>query len=256
MKRTISLFTALLVAGCGEKGESSDSADSGTDLSRVETVMAGICPAEKRRKGAKEPQRIPPEKEGKSAEGEEHRRARENVGFAPELAQLTEAAGKGDAKAQNDLGDLYLHGRGVEKNPAEAVKWFQKAARARNAKALTTLGDCYLAGDGVGKDHEEAVRSYHIAAEQGHGDAQYALGSLHARGHGKEVPINYTKAFKWLEICRINLQKTGPSALTSPVSLLEISREVFKKAPRSEVDEGTKLAKEWYADWEKRNPGK
>ena len=42
----------------------------------------------------------------------------------------------------------------------------------------------YVNGRGVLKDEAEAVRWYRLAAEQGHAGAQYNLGLMHAKGEG------------------------------------------------------------------------
>ena len=39
------------------------------------------------------------------------------------------AAEKGLARAQANLGNMYLRGQGVARDPAEAVIWFERAAR-------------------------------------------------------------------------------------------------------------------------------
>ena len=42
--------------------------------------------------------------------------------------QLRQDAEQGDADAQNKLGNCYENGEGVEKDQAQAVYWFRKAA--------------------------------------------------------------------------------------------------------------------------------
>ena len=50
-------------------------------------------------------------------------------------------AEKGGPKAQNELGEaLYLGKLGVTRNPAEAVKWFRKAAEQNHPAAQSNLG--------------------------------------------------------------------------------------------------------------------
>ena len=48
-------------------------------------------------------------------------------------------AEKGNAKAQFYLGMCYSNGEGVEKDGAEAVKWYRKAAKKGYACAKTAL---------------------------------------------------------------------------------------------------------------------
>ena len=100
------------------------------------------------------------------------------------------AAEEGNVHAQNSLGFSYLKGNGVEKNAAEAVKWFRKAADQGHAKSQYQLGLCYARGDGVAKDMDEALKWYCKAAEQGHGEACYEVGEVYRRGLGRKKDAN------------------------------------------------------------------
>jgi TPR repeat protein len=70
------------------------------------------------------------------------------------------AAEQGYAIAQHGLGFMYLEGECVEKDSAEAAKWFRKAGDQGLAGSLTTLAMMYEEGNGVEKDPEEARRLY------------------------------------------------------------------------------------------------
>jgi TPR repeat protein len=48
---------------------------------------------------------------------------------------LSIAADKEDAGAMYDLGFMYENGNGVSKDPAEALRWYQKAADLGNEDA-------------------------------------------------------------------------------------------------------------------------
>ena len=92
-----------------------------------------------------------------------------------DFKSLKALAEKGDAKAQYNLGEMYLRGEGVEKDEKEAVKWYRKAAEQNSALAQYDLGQMYEIGLGVEKDEKEAVKWYRKAAEQGDEDAKAAL---------------------------------------------------------------------------------
>jgi TPR repeat protein len=96
------------------------------------------------------------------------------------------AAEQGDAAAQCNLGVKYAHGRGVEKDEAEAVVWYRKAAEQGDAAAQCNLGVMYGNGRGVEKDEVEAVEWYRKAAEQGYASAQNNLGVMYEYGQGVE----------------------------------------------------------------------
>ena len=63
---------------------------------------------------------------------------------------LRPEADKGNAEAANALGELSVVGRGTKAAPAEAVKWFQKAADAGNTAAQFNLARLlFLGADGT-----------------------------------------------------------------------------------------------------------
>lgn len=70
---------------------------------------------------------------------------------------------------------MYEHGKGVEKDYAEAVKWYWKSAEQGAAWAQNNLGVMYENGRGVKKDKNEAENWLHKAARQGHSGAQDEL---------------------------------------------------------------------------------
>ena len=54
--------------------------------------------------------------------------------------------------AEFNLGFLYQHGEGVDKDPKKAAEWYQQAAERGHPSAQYNLGGMYLRGDGVEKD--------------------------------------------------------------------------------------------------------
>ena len=66
---------------------------------------------------------------------------------------------------------MYDHGYGVPENDAEAVKWFRKAAVQGNAKAQTNLGIMYVVGIGVPEDYVKAHMWFSLTKAQGNKDA-------------------------------------------------------------------------------------
>ena len=118
--------------------------------------------------------------------------------------RLRQAAEKGDAEAQFNLGNMYADGRGVLKDEAEAVRWYHQAAEQGHAWAQYSLGASYTNGEGVPKDEAEAVRWLRLAAEQGHASAQYNFGAMYDIGRG--VLKDEAEAVRWLRPCR----RAGP----------------------------------------------
>ena len=107
-----------------------------------------------------------------------------------------QAAEKGNAEAQNQLGYCYFQGEGIQQNFEEALKWFKKAAENGSAKGQTNLAACYHKGETVEQSYEEAFKWYTAAAKQGYASAQFNLGLCYENGEGTDT--SFTDAVKSL----------------------------------------------------------
>jgi hypothetical protein len=87
------------------------------------------------------------------------------------------AAEQGDATSQNQLGELYLYGRGVQKDYVEAMKWFLKASRS-SERANYNLGSIYEKGLGVPQDLGKARSYYQVAQSKGSLSAKNKLAEM------------------------------------------------------------------------------
>jgi hypothetical protein len=114
-----------------------------------------------------------------------------------EIALAAEAEG-GDPQAQFRLGMAYYKGAGVERDPALALKWIQKAADQSYAQAQYTLGAMHHAGRGALQSFPLALKWFEQAAQQNHAEAQYSLGSMYRNGQG--VPVDKSKAYIWFNL--------------------------------------------------------
>jgi len=168
------------------------------------------------------------------ADFESAHRAFKSGDYARAKEQLQILADAGDAKAQNNLGYMYLNGIGVEKDYEMAMKWYRMAARQGVAEAQHSLGFMYAEGlgtatvaeialkwyreaagqglpeaqfnlaymyensIGIRRDDAEMFRWYRAAAEQGNLRAQYKLGSMYLDGDG--VERDRLKAYAWFGV--------------------------------------------------------
>ncbi len=106
------------------------------------------------------------------------------------------AAERGYGPAQTRLGDLYAQGQdGLAQSDAEARGWYEKAARQDEAAAQLALARLYEQGRGVAKDPVAAVRWYRAAAQHGLAEAENAVGYAYASGFGS--PVSPSQAAQW-----------------------------------------------------------
>ena len=75
-----------------------------------------------------------------------------------------------------DLGTLYDNGWGVERDIAEAAKWYLAAAQQGMVEAQYNVATLYEKGDGLELDLERAYMYYLLAVEGGF--AQFATTAL------------------------------------------------------------------------------
>jgi TPR repeat protein len=113
-----------------------------------------------------------------------------------EAVQLyTEAAQRGDAESQYQLGVLYDRGMGVRPDLAQRQAWWSKAAAQGHAPALVALAELARSGDGVPKNDGEAARLYREAANRGSSEAAIELARALAAGRG--VSRDPVEAWQW-----------------------------------------------------------
>jgi TPR repeat protein len=90
---------------------------------------------------------------------------------------------------------MYAYGRGVSKDPVEAMRWYRKAADQGNASAELHIGAMYGAGDGVNKDYAEAMKWFRKSADQGNQYAQLNVSKMYEKGRG--VKQDHEEAYFW-----------------------------------------------------------
>ncbi len=129
----------------------------------------------------------------------------ETLGLGPPDLAFQEAlkgAQEGEVHAQSNVALFYATGEGVEKDFAEAMKWWRRAAEQGDEEADYQIGNLYAHGWCVPQDHYEAAKYFHKAAVQGHPSAQYNLGIRFIRGEG--VPLDLDQAYIWLDCHRLS----------------------------------------------------
>jgi TPR repeat protein len=99
--------------------------------------------------------------------------ATKNDGEALRLRTLS--ANQGNGEGMNALGYKYAFGSGVPADPKKAVYWFCRAISVGDVRAMNNLADLYEQANGVPHDHGEAVRLWQQASERGDPNAMVNL---------------------------------------------------------------------------------
>lgn len=90
----------------------------------------------------------------------------------------------------------YVEGRGVDRDPSEAMKWCHKSLEMkRSYLPLQILGEIYAAGNGVPQDDGAAARYYKEAAAFDYWESDIAWAKCLAEGRG--VAQNLAEAAEW-----------------------------------------------------------
>lgn len=108
------------------------------------------------------------------------------------------AAKNGHAGAMYDIGNVFLKpskGCPIKQDYAKALNWYRRAANRGDARAMTSIGVMHEGGMGVKRDGREAVKWYFMAANRGDDQAKINLGSSYSSG--RFVERDYAKAMEW-----------------------------------------------------------
>ncbi|PAA67981.1 hypothetical protein BOX15_Mlig026715g2 [Macrostomum lignano] len=88
----------------------------------------------------------------------------------------------GFKEAQHQIGQRYLHGKGVEQHHPEAMRWFHKAAEQGHPHASYNLAVGHLKGIQTELKRGDVRRFLHSAANQGIAQAHDIINEACARG--------------------------------------------------------------------------
>ncbi|MEN6445911.1 MAG: tetratricopeptide repeat protein [Candidatus Cloacimonas sp.] len=110
---------------------------------------------------------------------------------------LIAAAEEGNADAQNQLGDAYYNGDGLEQDYTKAFEWYFRAAKQGHALAQYNVAFAYANGLGTQKNMEKAIEWYGKSADQGVALAQYVLGEIMI--DGQHIAQDFSKGLELLQ---------------------------------------------------------
>jgi TPR repeat protein len=118
-----------------------------------------------------------------------------------DLAELQDAAKKGNHKAEAQLGEMLLRGDGIAKDEKRGVVLLEKAARAGHSGAAFRMGMLHANGEGgIPKDPARALAYFRAGAAGGEAEAFFNIGAAYASARG--VKRDYAEALGWLIVAR------------------------------------------------------
>jgi TPR repeat protein len=129
-----------------------------------------------------------------------------------------------------------VEGYGVPRNPEQAAYWYRQAADRGHAEAQFNLGGLYAGGMGVKRDEEQAARWVSASAIQGYAPALENFGERYAAGTG--VDKDDKRAYFWLTLAFLHGDKTGEklrgaeAAKLSPADVVDRERAAQNWKPR------------------------
>lgn len=92
----------------------------------------------------------------------------------------------GHAGALNNLGLMYKHGLGCDKDAFEALRLFKKSGLPISQ---FNMGVLYYKGDFAKKDYIMALKCFHDAARRGFGEAEMMISEMYRKGRGVKVDL-------------------------------------------------------------------
>ncbi|TDQ08402.1 tetratricopeptide repeat protein [Pedobacter metabolipauper] len=113
---------------------------------------------------------------------------------AEALKWFKKAADDGDILGNQYMGEFNYFGIGKKKDLPEAAQWFKRIT-FESADAMYYLGLINLEGETGTPDNKEAMNWFLKAAEKGHASATFYIGSMYHEGLAG--PKSVTKALNW-----------------------------------------------------------
>ena len=105
-------------------------------------------------------------------------RQKAKAGDAGAILEVARRYAKGMGVKRNDVEAMLWYCKVAKQGNPEAAKWFRDLAERGSAQAQYNLGVCYENGEGVEKDAAEAIKWYRIASRQGHAAAKVKIEEL------------------------------------------------------------------------------
>ncbi|MCB1379681.1 MAG: SEL1-like repeat protein [Alphaproteobacteria bacterium] len=156
---------------------------------------------------------------------------------------LEPASRRRDAEAQYYLGRMLVEGLGMEREPAEGIRYWRQSAQAGFALSQVALGDVFSDGKFANQNYGEALKWRQQAADQGQPAAQYALAGMYFGGQG--VPQDYVKAHAWANVSAARANQDNETELAG--NAMALRDKVAELMSPAQVADAQGLARNWMA---------
>lgn len=134
------------------------------------------------------------------------------------------------ARVEIYVGGLYAEGKYVKKDPAEAAKWYQRAADLGSADAKYKLGVLFFKGEGVKKDYTKAILFFVSAAAMDDAASETFLGFIYRNGYG--VKQDYAEALRWYRKAAIKGDKDALAEINRYREAKKVAKALQQKYHR------------------------
>lgn len=154
---------------------------------------------------------------------------------ADALSLYLAAAKQGAPEAHFRAAQILASDRATAGSLAQAVQHFRVAAETANhSGAQYQLGKMYFEGHGVGQNYAEALKWYERAARNNAPEAQYLMGTMAEDGWGR--PKNLVEAYIWYRLAEAHLAR-GSTLVTTAKTAQERVYARLNSIQKREADQ-------------------
>lgn len=182
----------------------------------------------------------------------------DDVNAALAIKYYKAAAAAGRKEGMLDLGAAYMDGRGVERDPEEALRWYRKGFDPDDGNSCWVLG-CVYRYDYLDKKEvpvedtdriREALNFFRRGAEFCNSDCLYELGELYFNGIG--VRQDYEQAFDYFSDAYDEIDPDLMSGRAARIYLRLGQCYIHGWGTESDEDYGKELLEDAWSEWTSR----
>lgn len=173
----------------------------------------------------------------------EGKKSYDNKNWRRAIVLLRPLAEQGDARAMVLLGNMYLDGYGVERDPTEAFMLYRRGAERNNADAMLATATLYQTGNGIPLNTRLAIMWFERCAKTGNQNCAFFYG-LHmyqgSKGETFDIKPNHLEAYKWM---RLTARGRGNPKMAKAADV--IAEKLKADMNYQDVEEADKAIVEW-----------